>query len=472
MSRAGLIAWPFLNDAGLYAVLGRTVATGGVPYRDFYETKLPGAGLLAAGFWRAFGPHWAGYVLCQLAMALLASVAMARAARRHIGNAAMLPTLLFAVVFLNFDYAVYTGFQLETIQAFFEALAASAALECLGNDDPFAAFAAGLAAGCAAMAKPGGAGVAIVLMICLLRRRPLWILLVLGGFAGPTLATIYYTVRSGAWPYLPQVIRDVERYASGTPMHLDALLKIAVLLLLFGWPFIVRVIGQTSLRRSATSLVLLFALLWFAIDLLAAIAQRRLYPYHFLPLACPAALLYGLLPASRSGRIALGLLPIAMLSLTWEGSSLAHLGRGFQHTPVSNYIAVHTSATDSVFADQAGRLLIETDRSPGSRLGTFFYFVNDDSAPRDYCSVMLADFEARRPRYLVLNPGWDQPVPALADCDILSHAPARRANFIAAWSLFRSYVHAHYQRETILDGQELYRRMETAPAIKPKPRAS
>jgi len=79
-----VIAWPFLNDAGLYAYMGKTVATGGVLYRDFYETKLPGVGLIASAFWRAFGPNWAGYVLSQLALAMLAAAMLARAARRHI----------------------------------------------------------------------------------------------------------------------------------------------------------------------------------------------------------------------------------------------------------------------------------------------------------------------------------------------------------------------------------------------------
>jgi hypothetical protein len=380
-SRVGLIAWPFLNDSGLYAVLGRTVATGGVMYRDFYETKLPGAGLLAAGFWRAFGSHWVGYVLCQLVMALLAAMALACAAGRHVGRSAVLPTLLFATVFLNFDYMVYTGFQLETIQAFFEAVAAAAALEALCGDDPFADFTAGLAAGVAAMAKPGGAGVAVVLMICLLRHRPIRILLVIAGFAVPTLATVYYTMRSGAWPYLPGVIRDISRYATGTPMGATSVLKIGIVLAVFGLPFLVTAIGKKSHRittRHSSSPVVQFAALWLLVDFLAAVAQRRLYPYHFLPLACPAALLYGLLAPARPMRVALGLLPIALLSLTWEGSSLSHLDRGFRHTAVADYIAAHTGSTDTVFADQAGRLLIETDRAPGSRLGTFFYFVNSD----------------------------------------------------------------------------------------------
>jgi len=54
-----------------------------------------------------------------------------------------LPTFLFATVFLNLSQAVYTGFQLETIQAFFEALAAMAAIEALSSDDPLATLATG-----------------------------------------------------------------------------------------------------------------------------------------------------------------------------------------------------------------------------------------------------------------------------------------------------------------------------------------
>ncbi len=453
-SRVGLIAWPFLNDSGLYAVLGRTVATGGVMYRDFYETKLPGAGLLASTFWRAFGSHWAGYVLCEMAMALLAAAVLARAAGQHVGRFAVWPTLLFAVVYLNFNYAVYTGFQLETIQAFFEALAGAAALEAMAGDDPFAAFAAGLAAGVAAMAKPGGIGVAMALGICICR-SPWKFFAMMMGIAVPTLVTAYYMVESGAWPYLPGVLHDINRYASGTPIHADALVKVILAIAVLGFPFALR------LHRSLPKITPLFrfALLWFFADFAAVLLQRRLYPYHFLPLACPAALLYGMLPRPKMLAVALGLLPIAGLSLTWEGCSLTQIHRGSQHTAVADFISAHTTPSDSVFADQIGRLLIETDRAPGARLGTFFYFVNDDAAPQQYCRVLLDDFRVRQPKYLVLSSDWDNPIPGLANCNILRQCAQRRENFLTAWSEFRQYVHEHYVRETSIDGNTIERRI-------------
>ncbi len=463
LSRVGLIAWPFLNDSGLYAALGRTVATGGVMYRDLFDTKLPGAGLLASAFWLAFGAYWPGYVLTQLAIAMLAAVVLARAASRHVGATAVLPTFLFAVTFLNFNYIVFTGFQLETIQAFFEVLAAAAALEAVQNDDPLSATTAGLAAGCAVMAKPGGLGVAVALLVCLLmgKQRRKWVSIagLLVGLSVPTLVTIYYTIRSGAMPYLPAALGDIHRYVAGTPVRADACLKLAVVLAVIGFPFCLRASRPCrAMLRSRKTQVLSFALLWFTFDFFSAVLQRRLYPYHFLPVVCPAALLYGMLPKTKPLRIALGLLPVSLLSLTWEGSSLSQIRRGTERTGVADYLLTHTTPADAVFADQAGRLLVQTGLNCGSRLTTFFYLVNDDDAPGEFGGLLLADFEARRPKYLVLDRGWDRAVPAMADCDILRQCPERRANFITEWKNIREYVGTHYRKETVVGGQEVYRR--------------
>jgi len=56
--------------------------------------------------------------LSQLALAMAGRGDAGRAARRHIAPRS-LAQFLFAAVFLNFAWTVYTGFQLETIQAVF-----------------------------------------------------------------------------------------------------------------------------------------------------------------------------------------------------------------------------------------------------------------------------------------------------------------------------------------------------------------
>jgi hypothetical protein len=500
IARFGLIAWPFWNDSGLYVALGRSVARGDVMYRDFYETKLPGVGMLMSAAWRAFGPCWPVYVIAQFAMTLLAAGAIARAVGRHVGPAAALPCFLYAVTYLNFDYAVFTGFQLETIQAMFECLAAASAMDASGGarrlhnvaihqprrdikePGPFmsrcneSAFVAGLAAGVAAMAKPGGAGVAIALVVCLvMARRRKAIAAVVIGFAIPTAATVWFTVGTGAWPYLPGVLADIGRYASGIPMRWDDAVKVLALMIGLAIPFApavtaafrhptgrVAFLGARRCRSATTggeTPPLHFAILWFLCDLAAALAQHRMYLYYFLPLAGPVAILYGITAKKINPvRMTIGLLPIALLSLTWEACDPAHWSRGTRPTELSAYISAHTTPADRVYIDPPGRLTIETDRDPGASAGVLFYWVNDDTAPHRFCDRLIADLDSRRTKYVILATTWDVPVPQMADSDILTRNPARRTAFIENWSRFRIWLHGHYTVETTIDGRLVFRR--------------
>src|SRR6185503_5518785 len=67
--------------------------------------------------------------------------------------------VLFSLVYLNLNQAVFGGFQLETMLGFFSILSAAAALEALRGGDWRDAFVAGLCAGCGMMLKPTGGSV-------------------------------------------------------------------------------------------------------------------------------------------------------------------------------------------------------------------------------------------------------------------------------------------------------------------------
>jgi len=161
---------------------------------------------------------------------------------------------------------------------------------------------------------------------------------------------------------------------------------------------------------------------------------------------------------ARPVQVAFSLLPIALLSLRWQGTDLSHLERGFQHQPVSEYVASHTSPGDSVYADQIGRLLIETRRNPGSRYGTMFYFVNYDTAPQEYSQGLLADFQERQPKYVLLGSDRAKSLPGILNGPILSLRPERRENFLRAWLSVEAYMKQHYTLETVIDGTDMYRR--------------
>jgi hypothetical protein len=490
VTRVGFFAHPFYNDSGLYAYMGKVVAEGGQLYRDFYENKPPGAAMITSLCWRAFGSWWPGYTLTELALTFIAAAALARAAARHAGEHGRLAAFCGALVFLNFGWAAYTGFQLETIQACFAALAAAAALEALAGvsraeveDRQWIAdaFAAGLAAGCAAMIKPTGLAVGGAFGLALLwairsngiRRSVIAVASFAFGVAIPTAAVVFWVWWTGIMSEMPHLFRQIALYGSESPMDWFTPIKIAAVLALCAFPLLVRgwVFRRERVpaedRVGPTSTVWVFAIGWAALELAGIVMQGRMYMYHFLPLAPPVALLFGLLPRpGRSAAIGLSVLPIALMSMRWRGSDLSYVERGTQRCELSDYLLAHTQPGDSVFQDQMGRVLMETGLKPGCRFAILYYWVNYDTAPQDYLKGMLDDFEQRRPRYIVLSADADESMANMSTGPILGLCSTRRANARLAWRDFRSYLAEHYEWEARVSDDDVFRRREM-PAIAP-----
>ena len=138
----------------MFIYMGRMVSTGGRMCFDLIDNKFPTVGLMTSIFYRAFGKCWPMYVITQFLMSMAACWTLGRTAERIAGRRAALPTMLFAIVFLNFTTVVFGGFQLETIQVFFTVLSAAAGMEMLLGDNLADAFTAGLAAGCGRCSNP------------------------------------------------------------------------------------------------------------------------------------------------------------------------------------------------------------------------------------------------------------------------------------------------------------------------------
>jgi len=110
-------------------------------------------------------------------------------------------------VFLNFAWTVYTGFQLETIQAFFETIAALAILEALAGDTLLDATTAGLASGRGGDDQTSGIGIGLAFAVALFLQRKksaassacsVHLMMFCLGAAVPILVTATYTYASGA----------------------------------------------------------------------------------------------------------------------------------------------------------------------------------------------------------------------------------------------------------------------------------
>ena len=473
------LAKPFDHDARLFIYLGKLVCDGGRFSHDIIDNKFPTVGMMTSVAWKAMGLHWPAYVLAQTVMAIGAALLLGRMTRRHFGPSAGTATTLFALVFLNFSVAVFGGFQLETMQAFFAVLAAGTALEvlCAERDvhDVRDAFIVGLSAGCAMMFKPtGGAvlGAFAVATIARFARSPRSILkLALSaacGLALPALLTLLYLIRTDTLRDMPDLYRQIAKYASDTPVTALDLLKPVVVVLMLGFPMLIRgrvhrgdrIVPTGAQTREA----LVFALAWFALELIGAVAQRRMCGYHFLPLAPPAALLYGMIPRrDRLAPILAGLFPIVFLSSLGAVRVIDEFyPTARSRLPASDYLIAHTNPNDAIWADSMARLLLETNLRPGSRIPLTYLFFNCDDAPRQYSQIMLRDFEFRRPRYILLPQNLE------AWLDEKDHKASaepgyavRRANYRAAWRSIFDYVQAHYAPEVHIDGETLLRRNDS-----------
>jgi hypothetical protein len=462
---------PFDSDGSMFIYMGKLVCEGGRFGHDLVDNKFPTVGLITSVPWRLFGANWSAYVLLSTAMSLAGCAFLTRIAARHIGDHAVLPALLFALVYLNFNFAVFGGFQLETIQAFFAILVAGAGLELLHEFDWRDAFTCGLCAGVAAMLKPTGlAVIGAVLFAGVVARRWSWretasvIVSVLAGVAIPAAVVVVYLINTDTLREMPALWRQIARYASSSAWESSDWTKPLTVLVIVGFPILVR---GWIFRRAGDRLhvnvdrtLLTFVLAWLTVETIGVAMQRRMYAYHFLVLAPPATLVFALLPRrERVASLAAALAPIAIFSIYGAGLVMSICYTGERRSAVSDYIASHTVPADAVWKDDAARLWLETGSRAGSRFPMTFLFANFDEAPLEYATQILADFERTRPRYIVLPAQRQRMVKHQSEHIVeLARFPKRRANFQIAWQRIGDYVDQHYDLESRIGNDAVYRR--------------
>lgn len=470
-SRLSFLFHPFDSDGAMFIYMGKLVTEGGRIGYELVDNKFPTVGLLTSGCWRIFGDNWTAYVLLQMALSLAAAFLLARAAKQNINRHAGLAAGLFTLVYLNFNFAVFGGFQLETLQAFFCIISASAAMYSLCRDDPRDSALVGLAAGTAALLKPSGLGVLAAFAVATIwqhrrefGRLTLHAAATAAGLAIPALVALVYLIAADLLREMPTIWRQIARYAAQSPWEPWDISKPIIVIAIAGFPMLIRgAIFRRPNHRIAGDLnrsLLIFAVIWMILEAAGVAAQRRMYAYHFLVLAAPAALLFGLIPR-KSAVFPLAAALVLPMLLSAYGAVLvlrdAHDPR--EHLAASEYLALHASDNDAVWQDGMQRLLIETNVKPGSRYPMTFLWVNGDDTPLEYSRVILSDFDQRRPRYILLPTRIDWYVQAVSThIKELGLNPKRQANYVKAWHDLRDYVQTHYRPEAQVGKETIYRR--------------
>jgi len=305
------------RDQGIYAVVGREILDGGMPYRDAWDFKPPGIYVVyAAAHALSGGAQW-GVRLLEVAGVVTTIWLLTRLSARwwrqwRIG---LWAGCLAALIHTQLDF--WHSAQPETFGGMLSVAGLWAGTHPRATRDRWPYVVAGVLFGCAGLLKPPLAGGGAVLALWAawqgrraptpvgFRRRPWrqawrpigWVLV--GGIL-PFALTLLWLWARGAWPALLAIFVDfVPHYTAlgWTDLHVGRLAAKALLEWLLGYSYLVTmglalvVVGWRRLpRRDGVGLVLAVV----GLQLLGVALQGKFFPYHYAACWPLTALLAGL----------------------------------------------------------------------------------------------------------------------------------------------------------------------------------
>jgi len=300
---ATYLTWPFSNDQGNLAWVGDVILSGGMPYRDAWDVKGPGAHLLFALQQLAFGRNEWGVRLFDLLMLVLGAFSLRRITAVYAGPAAA----RWAIALYILWYASLNHHNTAQPDGWAGVMVTAAvALMLTGTQlSPRAGAAAGVLIAVCALIKPTYAMFLVLPALAAIARarsngrgRVLWFWCATAlGFALPLALCILWFTHQGA---LGDWIDIHLRWIPSTYTQVDsAWLNRGQALIVFLTaeqfaPAIPLVVGGLYVVRHRSRPDMVLLLIWVAFAILGVLIQGQFYPYHWLPLYPPLAVLAGL----------------------------------------------------------------------------------------------------------------------------------------------------------------------------------
>ncbi len=463
-----LLHWGPIDDEAVYAVVGKVMLHGGLPYADAIERKPP---LLFGVYWatfRLFGEsNWLALHLLGAAWVLATMRGLELAARRMAGPRAGLIAALAYGLIQPFATAKNLAFNGEVLMNLPLAWAYALVLgQRAGQGAGWRALAAGVLVAMASLLKQPAAIAALPLGLYLLGApRQGWrlaALATLGGAGTMTAAALWlnrYGLLADAWYWsvLDHTVPHLFWLRAAEHTALFALCALPLLLPLAdrarqaaAWR------GKEAERRTMLG--------WAAVSVIGAAAGGRFYPHYYIQVLPPLALLAGayyarrldhaqqVLPRWSSPGLALRFttaLVLASLAVQW-----VQLRSMNAPAPRAVWVKAQAAPGDRLFVwGQATQDYLDAGLLPASRyIATFpltgYIFgqrlpgvsTRDRIVPGSW-DRLAADLAARPPQWIIDTqsaPGSDYPVSAF---------PAMQA-----------YLAAHYCPATRLADGTVYRR--------------
>jgi hypothetical protein len=492
---------PLHPDQALFAVVARTVASGGFPYKDAWDFKLPGLYLLYAPAIQ--GPFDIAHNLRVFTLVwTAASTVLVAALGRRWWNwrAAMIAALLYVVV-CSTDIPFWQSAQPDSLAVL--PLLLSLLLYEVARGRRLVLILAGLALGVAFQLRATTALLAVLFpLVELFRveagRFRLWLsrlLWLAAGFAILQATIIGYLVVGGAFGEFVATMRYAAGYTrTGGPWNPStgpspaaywgalrgAFWDWSNSRLLLVYPALAAgVIGAAVIRERRVLQQLLFVLVCY----LGVAVQLKFFWYHYgymVPflallggwgwdaLLAAIALRRGALVALVAAGAVAGVLLLGSTAL-WDGglsswrSYLAyyrHRAEWQQTSPtisglrdeqqVAGYVRDRSRPGDSMYVWGFDPVLyLLADRSLGSRFVLSYPLMSSWSPPR-WQAEFVDELQAKRPTYIVLHP--DEPQSWIVGEDL------NAIDYINRFPEFQKLLATDYNRETVIAGRVLYRR--------------
>ncbi len=302
-----ILTYPLGRDQGEFAVIGRGLLDGKIPYVDLWNPKPPAVFLVYAAAIAAFGRTAAAVRAIDLLIIPPTLLAVAWIGRRTLGQAGgWLAAALMALAYFNETF--WTLSQNDGIALLPMALAAVCTVKAAETRRLDWAFISGILSGVAIGFKYPFALLPAALMLWLIAHRdaPIhpqvraaWRLIVsfIAGMALILLIGALWLASMGALDDLIESARVTVGYTALTLnlVDLSAALAVAVGYRWAHWGVVLALAGVGLIalirRRDARRDLWALILLWLAAGIGIVLAQGKAYDYHWLPMLPPLALL-------------------------------------------------------------------------------------------------------------------------------------------------------------------------------------
>ncbi len=499
------------RDNAIYATIGQVIRDGGLPYRDAWDNKTPGAYYLDALFLWAFGGGqwalWIGELLTIWLTALVMTGLLWNVTRR--GTVAAVGGIAFALLARHPGFASGGNFT-ESFALLPQVLCLALGARFLARPGLRAGFAVGLAASLVFLIKQTSVGVALAFVPALLLsghpvirapQRWAWLgAIVAGGVVGVGAVAAYFAAHGVLGLALDATLVHPFAYHAwaneepapvwasviGTLTESQVIPALGPLAPLFAFALadVVRrrrAALTTGARESAAVAVIVWAAVTLLVDLVLVNVTGREYRHYYITLAASAALLAsagldvivrGGLPwrgAQRggagwvAGAVAYTLVAAAAQPVGVTIRELSNAGwqvrEPARETWLSDYVARHTGPDDRVLVWGArAQVNFQTGRMSPVRYHYSYPLIIDGYTTEAQVRDMVAALEANPPALIVDTGMVDGPwVPPIDPAVRQLWRDANDRPAIAALEPFFAYVTGSCRVQDVLGRVMVYR---------------